>query len=404
MNTQQTSMTKVVAAVAVVAVSVGVTIGVVASSSPATSLYAPAAVSVASRPAVAYAPVSNMRMAATNNNQYTAEPAQYYETESVEEPQYYTQAPESNTQTWMAAALFAASAAAGAAFMGMRNKVSSGYQAIREDPEAVLGQMGRSAGVAATGLAVAGAANAASLTYDEIQSLSYMEMKGTGLSNTCPVISDSSESKLNLRSGNYKINNMCLEPTSFQVKVPSPDGKTITDFEKTKLMTRLTYTLDGIRADLAVGGDGSWKIQEQDGIDYAATTVQLAGGERVPFLFTVRNLAASGDAGQFLGQFDVASYRGATFLDPKGRGAATGYDVAVALPAATDTEELAKENNKNMAGSVGTIAFKVAKVNTETGEVAGVFESIQPSDTDMGAKVPKDIKTAGVWYGQISPA
>ena len=135
MNTQQTSMTKVVAAVAVVAVSVGVTIGVVASSSPATSLYAPAAVSVASRPAVAYAPVSNMRMAATNNNQYTAEPAQYYETESVEEPQYYTQAPESNTQTWMAAALFAASAAAGAAFMGMRNKVSSGYQAIREDPE-----------------------------------------------------------------------------------------------------------------------------------------------------------------------------------------------------------------------------------------------------------------------------
>lgn len=87
--------------------------------------------------------------------------------------------------------------------------------------------MGRSAGVAATGLAVAGAANAASLTYDEIQSLSYMEMKGTGLSNTCPVISDSSESKLNLRSGNYKINNMCLEPTSFQVKVPSPDGKTV---------------------------------------------------------------------------------------------------------------------------------------------------------------------------------
>jgi len=37
----------------------------------------------------------------------------------------------------------------------------------------------------------------------------------------------------------------------------------------------------------------------------------------VPFLFTVKNLAAKGDAGQFLGQFDVPSYRGATFLDPK---------------------------------------------------------------------------------------
>jgi len=33
--------------------------------------------------------------------------------------------------------------------------------------------------------------------------------------------------------------------------------------------------------------------------------------------------AAKGDAGQFLGQFDVPSYRGATFLDPKGRGGAT---------------------------------------------------------------------------------
>lgn len=32
----------------------------------------------------------------------------------------------------------------------------------------------------------------------------------------------------------------------------------------------------------------------------------------------------------------VPSYRGATFLDPKGRGAATGYDTAVALPAAGD--------------------------------------------------------------------
>jgi photosystem II oxygen-evolving enhancer protein 1 len=233
--------------------------------------------------------------------------------------------------------------------------------------------------------------------------LSYLEMKGTGLSNTCPIIADSTGNKLSLKSGNYKLLNMCLEPSSFQVRVPSADGKP-TEFEKTKLMTRLTYTLDGIRADLTVGGDGSWTVKEIDGIDYAATTVQLAGGERVPFLFTVKNLEAKGDAGQFLGQFDVPSYRGATFLDPKGRGGATGYDTAVALPAAGDSEEYAKENAKSAAGAVGTIAFKVAKVNAETGEVAGVFESIQPSDTDLGAKVPKDIKASGVWYGQISPA
>lgn len=35
----------------------------------------------------------------------------------------------------------------------------------------------------------------------------------------------------------------------------------------------------------------------------------------------------------------MPSYRGATFLDPKGRGAATGYDTAVALPAAGDDGE-----------------------------------------------------------------
>jgi photosystem II oxygen-evolving enhancer protein 1 len=46
-----------------------------------------------------------------------------------------------------------------------------------------------------------------------------------------------------------------------------------------------------------------------------------------------------GSADGFGGEFVVPSYRGATFLDPKGRGAATGYDNAVALPAASDAGE-----------------------------------------------------------------
>jgi len=369
----------------------------------ATSLYAPATVT-ATRSVATMAPVSNMQRAAVYQREYVPEPEASI-AEAPEQVEFVT-APQSNVFNVAATALFAASAAAGAVFLVMKKKVVSGYEAIRDVPPAdMVSAAGKAFGVAATTAVLAGSANAASLTFDEKYSLSYMEMKGSGLSNTCPIIADGTGNKLNLRAGKYKIDNMCLEPSSFQVKVPSPDGgKTVTDFEKTKLMTRLTYTLDGIRADLTVGGDGSWSLKEIDGIDYAATTVQLAGGERVPFLFTIKNLDAKGDAGQFLGQFDVSSYRGATFLDPKGRGAATGYDNAVALPAAGDTEELAKENNKSAASSVGTIAFKVAKVNAETGEIAGVFESIQPSDTDLGAKVPKDIKTSGVWYGQISPA
>jgi len=127
----------------------------------------------------------------------------------------------------------------------------------------------------------------------------------------------------------------------------------------------------------------------------------LPGGERVPFLFTVKELNASGSLEGFSGDFTVPSYRGSTFLDPKGRGGSTGYDTAVALPAAGDSEELAKENIKSTAALKGSAVFSVAKVDPETNEVAGVFESIQPSDTDLGAKVPKDVKITGLWYAQL---
>jgi photosystem II oxygen-evolving enhancer protein 1 len=170
---------------------------------------------------------------------------------------------------------------------------------------------------------------------------------------------------------------------------------------KTKLMTRLTYTLDEMSGTLKVDGSGNVELTEEDGIDYAPVTVQLPGGERVPFLFTVKNLQAKGSLDAFGGEFTVPSYRGATFLDPKGRGAATGYDYAVALPASGDSEELAKENTKSAAALKGSAVFSVAKVDAATGEIAGVFESIQPSDTDLGAKAPKDVKITGLWYAQL---
>ena len=39
-------------------------------------------------------------------------------------------------------------------------------------------------------------------------------------------------------------------------------------------------------------GSGNVELKELDGIDYAPVTVQLPGGERVPFLFTVKELDA----------------------------------------------------------------------------------------------------------------
>merc|ERR1712083_951485 len=155
---------------------------------------------------------------------------------------------------------------------------------------------------------------------------------------------------------------------------------------------------------MKVGGDGKVTFIEEDGIDYAPTTVQLPGGERVPFLFTVRSLKAEGSLANFGGEFTVASYRGSSFLDPKGRGGSTGYDTAVALPARGDDEELAKENTKNTAALKGSIVLSTAKVDPASGEIAGIFQSIQPSDTDLGAKAPKDVKVTGLWYARLTKA
>ena len=72
-----------------------------------------------------------------------------------------------------------------------------------------------------------------------------------------------------------------------------------------------------ISGKFSVDGSGNVNFQEQDGIDYAPVTVQLPGGERVPFLFTIKELNAKGSLGGFGGDFVVPSYRGSSFLDPK---------------------------------------------------------------------------------------
>uniref|UniRef100_A0A0D6R1L0 33 kDa subunit of oxygen evolving system of photosystem II n=1 Tax=Araucaria cunninghamii TaxID=56994 RepID=A0A0D6R1L0_ARACU len=240
------------------------------------------------------------------------------------------------------------------------------------------------------------------LTYDEIQSQTYLEVKGSGTANQCPTI-DGGVDTFAFKPGKYQMKKLCMEPTSFTVKAESVNKNTPPEFQKTKLMTRLTYTLDEIEGPLEVSPDGKVRFEEKDGIDYAAVTVQLPGGERVPFLFTVKQLVATGTPDNFGGEFLVPAYRGSSFLDPKGRGGSTGYDNAVALPAGGrgDEEELQKENIKDASSSVGKITMSVSKTKPETGEVIGVFESVQPSDTDLGAKVPKEVKIQGIWYAQL---
>jgi photosystem II oxygen-evolving enhancer protein 1 len=286
----------------------------------------------------------------------------------------------------MAASLRAASA----------NRVA---RPARAQAKVVCSAAGKAAAAAAAVASTLLAGSAMALTYDELQSLTYLQVKGSGIANTCPIIADGSSKPTDIKSGSYNLTKFCMEPTTFQVKEENFTGES--EFVNTKLMTRLTYTLDAMSGKFTIDGNGNVALKEEDGIDYAPVTVQLPGGERVPFLFTVKELDAKGTANAFGGDFTVPSYRGSSFLDPKGRGGSTGYDNAVALPARADAEELAKENNKSTAASKGTAVFSIAKVNPESGEIAGVFESVQPSDTDLGAKTPKDVKITGLWYAQL---
>merc|ERR1711990_413057 len=209
----------------------------------------------------------------------------------------------------------------------------------------------------------------------------------------------------------YKINEFCFEPTSFQVLEDKlTKAGVVTEAVNTKVTTRQTYVLTGMEGDL-VSDAGKLKFIEKDGIDYAPTTVQLPGGERVPFLFTVKNLVATADsasssidAGMKLsGKFTVPSYRTGLFLDPKGRGTTTGYDQAVALPAlqAGDDSSLYKENDKKFEVLQGSIELKVTETNPELGEVGGVFVHKQPSDTDLGSKAPKDVLLKGNFFATV---
>ena len=261
------------------------------------------------------------------------------------------------------------------------------------------------AGALAVGLA---AAPAQALTKSQINELSYLQVKGTGLANRCPEVVG--EGSITPKSG-QKLVDMCIEPKAFAVEEEiGKAGKTEKKFVNAKVMTRQTYTLDGVEGNLDISG-GNIVFTEKEGIDYAATTVQLPGGERVPFLFTVKDLVAKGSGNTFKpgfqmgGDFSTPSYRTGLFLDPKGRGGTTGYDMAVALPGLQSGEEgddeLFKENNKTFDITTGRIEMEVNKVNVEEQEIGGVFVATQLGDTDMGSKVPKKILTKGIFYARV---
>jgi len=243
--------------------------------------------------------------------------------------------------------------------------------------------------------------------------LTYDQIKGSGLANTCPQLAETRRGAIKLDSDkSYVIRDFCLEPTAYFVKEEPINKRQEAEFVPAKSLTRKTTSLDQVAGTLEANPDGSFRFKEEYGFDFQPITVQLPGGEQAPFLFTVKGLTAQTQPGldgintstDFEGDFKVPSYRTSNFLDPKGRGLAAGYDSAVGLYAQADREELRKENVKQFDVGDGKISLQVAKVDSITGEIAGTFESIQPSDTDMGSDEPVDIKIQGLFYARIEPA
>lgn len=244
------------------------------------------------------------------------------------------------------------------------------------------------------------------------EQLTYDQILNTGLANKCPQISEFTRGSLPIASNQtYTMSDLCLEPQEYFVKVEPASKRRKAEFIAGKLLTRATSTLEQISGKIQADENGTLSLIEDEGIDFQAITVQLPGGEQVPFLFTIKGLVAKTQPGfetintstDFKGEFKVPSYRGAVFLDPKGRGVASGYDNAVALPSQADVEELTRANVKQVVGGKGAISLQVAKVDSETGEIAGTFESEQPSATDLGAEEPEEVKIRGIFYARLEP-
>ncbi|PRW57515.1 Oxygen-evolving enhancer chloroplastic [Chlorella sorokiniana] len=263
------------------------------------------------------------------------------------------------------------------------------------------------AAAAAAGLLLTGSTLAASerMTFDELQSKSYLEMKGSGRAGMCPMVGPDGEVGIRgMPTGTYKMDRFCMEPTAFNVKVPGDN-----EYRKSTLVTRLTYMLSDMTGTVTVGNNGTMALthgMDDDGFDYAAVTVKAAGspgqGGEVPFMFSVKNLDIKGPSDNMAGSLVVPSYRGATFMDTIGRGGATGWDWQKGLPAA-DQDKLREQNDKALEPTPGSAAFAVTKSDPLTGEVQGVFVTRQLSSDDMGGK-PEDVcevEVQGVWYGQL---
>ena len=173
------------------------------------------------------------------------------------------------------------------------------------------------------------------------EELTYKQIVNTGLANSCPQLTAATRGSIPIDANQtYILSDLCVEPQQYFVKEEPANKRQKAEFIEGKVLTRYTSTLEQISGTIKSDENGVLTFTEEDGIDFQPITVLLPGGEQVPFLFTMKSFVGKSEPGfqsinsstDFSGKIKVPSYRGAVFLDPKGRGVASGYDTAVALP------------------------------------------------------------------------
>ncbi|GAB4218478.1 MAG: photosystem II manganese-stabilizing polypeptide [Synechococcales cyanobacterium] len=236
--------------------------------------------------------------------------------------------------------------------------------------------------------------------------LTYDQVYKTGQAALCPQVADSARGKIDVAPGQVlKLTDICFQPVRIEVEEEKRNGEK--EFLDTKMFIPSGATLGPIKAEVkAVAGTDALEMRVVDGITQQPTTVQLPRRERIALLFSVRNLKAIAKGSStsinpstdFEGEYDVPGYHMSTFLDPKGRGSGTGYEIAVGLQAAQDAFDANKKIDEIAQGS---LSLRIARVDSRTGELAGSFVSLQPSSTEQGALEPKLVRVQGIFYGRL---
>ncbi len=239
--------------------------------------------------------------------------------------------------------------------------------------------------------------------------LTYDQIRNTGKASLCPTVPDSARGRIEVPvGGSLRLTEVCFQPVQLEVEEEKRNGEK--EFLVAKPIMLYAATIGPVKGQVKALDSQTLEFDVLDGITAQPTTAQMPRRELVPLLFSVKELKAFSkgqenaisSASDFSGEFLVPGYRNSQFLDPRARGTATGYEVAVGLQAAQS--EYGEGSDKSDALFTGNLSINIARVDDTTGEMSGSFVSLQPSSDEQGTLEIKTVRIQGLFYGRVDQA